>query len=380
MNLRKRGLFPLALACVVLFAACTGGSSSSVPAPAPSGLPESGVQAESAAEAFAGEDEGFIADVPREGDEIEPADYADADNWMAVAEAPEKPVDVFVLYPTAWQRQQGEKILCPVDHEGMRLGAQAFLDDRASCMREVGNVFAPYYRQMDATYLLGLPIEEQNQYIRGASKTDVLAAFDYYIQHYNEGRPFLLFSHSQGSSMSIELLKDYMEEHPEVYERMVAAYVIGYAVTEGDLEENPHLRFAQGADDTGVIISYNTEAPEIGGDNPVWLEGAIAINPINWKRDGTEAPAEESLGSHIQVDGAYQRVEHLANAAVDTERGVVVCSSVDTEEFSLPAPLDTVFPSGVYHGSDIDFYYYNLAENGQVRTDAFLRENDAAVQ
>jgi len=33
-----------------------------------------------------------------------------------------------------------------------------------------------------------------------------------------------------------------------------AAYVIGYAITTDDLEANPAMKFAEGADDTGVIV------------------------------------------------------------------------------------------------------------------------------
>ena len=51
-------------------------------------------------------------------------------------------------------------------------------------------------------------------------------------------------------------------------------------------------------DDTGVIISYNTEGAG-NGDNIVVLPGAISINPLNWKRDETYASAEENLGGFI---------------------------------------------------------------------------------
>ena len=60
------------------------------------------------------------------------------------------------------------------------------------------------------------------------------------------------------------VLSEYMKAHPEYLERMVAAYVVGYSITEDFLKANPHLKFAEGADDTGVIISYNTEGQETG--------------------------------------------------------------------------------------------------------------------
>ena len=42
---------------------------------------------------------------------------------------------------------------------------------------------------------------------------------------------------------------------------MVAAYVLGYPVTKEYLKENPHLKFAKKANDTGVIISYDVQSP-----------------------------------------------------------------------------------------------------------------------
>ncbi len=88
-----------------------------------------------------------------------------------------------------------------------------------------------------------------------------------------------------------------MKDHPEVYRRMIAAYVIGNPVTQAYLDNNPHLKFATSPDDTGVIISYNTEAPVVNGTNPV-LYGLVGlvINPINWKTDETYADKSEGLG------------------------------------------------------------------------------------
>ena len=51
---------------------------------------------------------------------------------------------------------------------------------------------------------------------------------------------------------------------------------------------DPHLKFATGESDTGVIISWNTEGPrnvEGNASNVVLLPNAISINPLNWKLD-----------------------------------------------------------------------------------------------
>ena len=64
--------------------------------------------------------------------------------------------------------------------------------------------------------------------------------------------------------------------------------------------------------------------------NTVVLENAISINPLNWKRDDTYAPASENLGDRTQVidsegnEGFIVNKPGLADAQIDLERGVVV--------------------------------------------------------
>ncbi len=77
------------------------------------------------------------------------------------------------------------------------------------------------------------------EYQRQEQRTDVYAALDYYFKHYNQGRPFILAGHSQGSMMLKIALTDYFKEHTDYLERMVAAYVIGFSITTDDLEANP---------------------------------------------------------------------------------------------------------------------------------------------
>lgn len=314
-----------------------------------------------------------LTDVPVEGDNITPSNYSNASNWMTISNTTDKPVDVFYLYPTAWAREENESVLCSIDHNGMRARANDIYTVQATAFEPVGNIYAPYYRQMDAAFVLEQTEENREKYTNGVPKTDIIAAFDYYIKNYNDGKPFILAGHSQGAMMTKEILFDYMKENPEIYDRMVAAYIIGYGVTEQDLKTHPHLKFAERANDTGVIISYNTEAPNMTVDNPTTPAGSIAINPISWTRTNETAPANANLGSFVEVNGTYQKVMNLADATLDLERGTVICSTVNPEEYRSAE----MFPLGIYHGMDYPFYYYNIQENAQVRTDVYLNENKA---
>ena len=160
---------------------------------------------------------------------------------------------------------------------------------------------------------------------------DVTAAFDYYIRHYNNGRPFIIAGHSQGANVLMFLLSEYMKTHPDVYAGMIAAYVIGYPVTAEFMAENKHLRFAGGPDDTGVIISYNTQSPKVvPGTNIVVANNiGIVINPVNWKRDETPATASESLGSYMPDSTMthFGKELNFADARIDPAHGLSSAAS-----------------------------------------------------
>ena len=301
-------------------------------------------------------------------------DYAQVEHWLSIPVVSHD-VDVFYLYPTAWQKtQDSDPNICDIDNPSMLAGSAAAFGRTATAFEPFANIYAPYYRQADAAYALSLPLPEHDALIAGIPTMDAVAAFDYYIQHFNGGRPFLLAGHSQGSNVLINLLTGYLKDHPEVYQRMVAAYVIGYPVTAELLADNPHLKFAEGPDDTGVIISYNTQAPDVEpGVNPV-LSGLIGtvINPITWTRSETPATTDEGLGSLMPDPAtmAFAPVPQYADAQVDIAHGVLIATTPDEE--MLYELTQHGFPRGVYHSFDYPFYYENLRANAQNRIAKYL--------
>jgi hypothetical protein len=308
-------------------------------------------------------------------------DYSKAAHWMSLP-APVKPVDVFYLYPSAWQKAKpSDPNICEIDNPTMLKGANVAFARQATAFETVGNIYAPYYRQSDAATTLALPLADQAKVVGGIPATDAIAAFDYYIKHYNNGRPFILAGHSQGSNVLIFLLSKYMKANPKVYNRMIVAYVIGYSVTDKYLAANPHLKFAEGPDDTGVIVSYNTEAPGVEGKNPVVSPSANVINPINWTRTEQLATAQENLGSIalnkdgtvvFDKDGNIARVMNYADARIDKARGTLICSTADEEALAPGKPGGA--PRGIYHTFDYPFYYFDIRANASNRTKNFLNK------
>ena len=296
-------------------------------------------------------------------------DYANNDNWLAKNDTG-KDVDVIYFYSTTFNKASDDAPdIADIDDVGMRTGAQVELKLQASVFEEDCNVYAPYYRQISAPYALTLSDEEADDLLRYSASQDPSRALDYYFEHYNNGKPFILAGHSQASQILTMILSDYMKEHPEYYDRMIAAYVIGYSVTEDYMKANPHLKFAEGADDTGVIISYNTEGPgNKDQHNAVVVEGAISINPLNWKRDETYASASENKGALLTVG---EITAGVADARIDLERGVVVCESVDPAVYGIPESAHALFGPESFHNCDYGLYYMNLRENVKVRIAAF---------
>lgn len=314
-------------------------------------------------------------------DVIVPTDYSRIEHWLNVPTEITKQVDVFYLYPTAWAKVNADDpIICEIDNPIMLQQAKLAFERQATAFETSANIFAPYYRQDDAGSVLAMDVEDQQKIIKGYPLTDSVAAFEYYLEHYNNGRPFILASHSQGSNVMIYILQDYMKEHPDVYKKMVAAYVLGYSITDDYLAENPHLKFAGGSGDTGVIISYNTQAPAIEGSNGVVLPTARVINPISWTTEETEAPASDNLGS-IQLnsdgsvvknaDGTPLKVMNFADARVDNTKNVLICSTVDVDQY---APGGSVFGRGIFHTFDFPFYYFNIRANAEERVTNYLEE------
>lgn len=305
-------------------------------------------------------------------------DYRREENWLCCPhQALSYPADVFYLCPTGYIKTPKGPMTCTVDNRGMRLRLQEHLEHCASAFATAGNFFAPYYRQASVECLLNLQGDHLQAFADGPV-TDILNAFHYYIRHFNQGRPFILAGHSQGSILMQAILSDYFKTYPEVQKRMIAAYCIGFSVTEDFMTKNPHLSFAEGRRDTGCIISFNTEAPGYEGPNITLLPNALVINPISWTRDESLAPASQSLGSHLVIRDAYGRITRVedrlyyANARLDLARGVVVCSTADPALLKIYG-LESFFDPKVLHAGDYALYYYDLRKNAEDRVDAWFK-------
>ena len=312
-------------------------------------------------------------------EDVVASDYSDRANWLAIPMV-SKEVDTFYIYPTSFNdASEGAPVICSIDSEMLHEGAKGCYESQATAYEASTNVFAPYYRQVNMMAVTSISAEERVALLEKEPKADLFAALDFYFEHLNGGRPFILAGHSQGSQMMTYVLTEYMEQHPDYYERMVAAYALGYSITKQLLDDHPNLKFAEGADDTGVIISWNTEGEgNADAANFVVEEGAIAINPLNWKRDDTYAGREECRGARIQnaETGKFELTPEAADAQLNVGRGVVVTHT------DVLAPMDESMGFGPesYHGGDYTLWYTNIRDNVKTRVDAWLKAKRASTR
>ena len=301
-------------------------------------------------------------------------DYSQRASWYRVPEIT-KEVDTFYIYSTVYMgANEGDPDYATLSNAEMLAGVAFEYTTKTSVFEDSTNVFVPYYRQASARRAgeAWMGTGAIASAVKGMPYDDVAAALDYYFENYNGGRPFIIAGHSQGAALTKFLLEGYFKEHPDRYERMVAAYPIGYAVTKVELEANPHMRFATSETDTGVIVSWNTEGRRNGEENVptlVLLPGAISINPLNWRLDDTYASASENLGSFMANDetGECGFADVGADAQVDTARGVVV-TNADCE----PVPLPEFMGPDSRHDNDYSLYYNNVKDNVAKRIAAYL--------
>ena len=308
----------------------------------------------------------FYCGCNKDDDSIPKLEYNNPDNWVSLPSV-SKDVDVFYVYPTVSSNVTGAMDITSAEERALAL---AIFKSQASVFELDANVFAPLYRQMSTNVdMTGVALAtDTKEFKQGAA--DVEDAFEYYLQNLNTDRPFIIAGHSQGSMALIELIKNRFGDDAALRNRMVAAYLIGYTVTDADLSA-AGLTFAQNATDVGVVVSYNTQSISSAG-SPMLLPGAHCINPLNWRTDDLYADSTQNLGAVFFDDATgefIREVENYCGAQIKTSSGglmtTIPIEDVETLEFGS-------FPEGVYHRYDYAFWYRNLQKNIHDRIDAYL--------
>lgn len=282
-------------------------------------------------------------------------DYSRGESWLALPETPgRKAVDLFWVYPTVYMDESGW--IMDISDPGLKAAAHETIQQQASAFTGQANLYAPLYRQMN---MAGLSLsKERRDLLMRYGHEDVWNAFRYYLDHYNNGRPFILAGHSQGSNLLTALAVEHWGK-TGVEDQLVAGYLIGWSITGQDLEENPELRICRSPDQTGCFITYNTVAAGRQGNSPTIAPGTVVVNPLSWTVDSALAPAAMNLGAVFFGADGTRRVLPGFTSARAVDGGLVV----DPADPVLVTPEKQVFPKGVYHAYDYALFYENLKAN-----------------
>ena len=307
--------------------------------------------------------------LPGKVDASKALNYSYPANWVICEEKIRENcnVDLFYVLPTIYSDKENAYMLWH-DNKALQAKARMIAEQHSGIFSGYSRVFAPFYRQAEfrrALKEINLPVEKQTFIHRGIN--DIKDAFRYYMKHCNKGRPFILLGFSQGSVALLELMKSDFAD-PAVNSKLVAAYLIGYPNMPKTFPQYPHLRTAQKADDTGVIITYNSQAAGIGKSPFTGQSGAYCINPVNWRTDNKLAERTEHKGSRFFdfKTGAPTDKKEFVSAQIDPATGGLVVKT------AAPGKYDSrALGQGIYHMFDLNLFYYDLRANGKLRIKAF---------
>ena len=307
-------------------------------------------------------------------------DYANLDYWAAhpwkhdpsdsVPELlkpnyhPDSTVDIFFLYPTSYTNQSRPMGWnAPIDNPDINAKTDySSILYQASVFNEAGRVFSPRYRQANLGAYFPKNGDDTLKAIAAfdLAYSDIKNAFEYYLEHFNNGRPIILASHSQGTTHAKRLLKEYFDGKP-LQNKLVAAYLVGIFV-EPDLLKN--IKPCKSPNQTGCICTWRTFKQ---GYKPEFVEKekftAIVTNPLTWDSSKPIALREENPGSLLLNFNKLQH--HIADAK--TEGGILWTRK--------PKFFGNILLfSKNYHIADYNFYYLSIRNNVQQRINAYWKK------
>lgn len=319
------------------------------------------------------------------------ASYAQAGLWIARPDIPDNPamwapqgfqptrtpqVSVFFIHPTSFLERSAWN--APLEHEDSQQRARLFVRSQASAFNGVGAIWAPKYRQ--ATFGAFLTTEDNARRALDFAYRDVLAAYEEFLRQAPADRPIILAAHSQGSLHLMRLLQEHVRGAPEA-QRIVAAYVIGWPVSEtADVPEMP-LPACQTAEETGCFLSWQSfsepadtsQVTEVydASRGPTGTSRAnspmVCTNPLTGAA-GDAANADQNLGTLVPnddfTDAEFRRGAVPARCG---ERDFLLIGDND----ALPEMGPYALPGNNYHVYDYALFWANVRADAERRVAAF---------
>ena len=269
-------------------------------------------------------------------------------------------VDVFFIHPTTltanndtrWNADiDDSKINAKTDYSSILYQASVFNKD---C-----RVFAPRYRQAHIRSFF-TPDSVSAPYFEIAYE-DIKNAFIYYLAHFNNGRPIIIASHSQGTKHAARLLKEFFEDKP-LAGKLVCAYIIGLPVP---VDYFHSLKACTDSLSTGCVISWRTF--KNGYTEPQYVakekSRAVVVNPLTWSTSTGLTAATFNKG------GVLKNFNKIVRKVVNAE---IHDNVLWASKPNVPGKI--FFTRKNYHIGDINLFYLNIRENISARIRSYNKK------
>ena len=272
-----------------------------------------------------------------------------------------KKADVFFIYPTLFTAKSESAWNADYRLPSIRNEViEKSLTFQASAWCAAANLYMPFYRQ--AHYRIFVePYASQGIEAGRLAYQDIKTAFEYYLKHYNQGKPIIIAAHSQGSLHAKKLIQEFFDGKP-LQKKLIAAYLIGVKITESMFSEIPELTKAHS---TGGFVSWNTyKMKQLPERYQEWYQGGVATNPITWD-DQVRVEAKAHLGVLNSDKKIYP--QSLSIEVIDG----MIWSTVP----KIPKRFLLSFIKN-YHFADINLFWADIQKNAILRTESWFKQNN----
>lgn len=261
-----------------------------------------------------------------------------------------KNVDVFYIYPTLYSK--GKTWNADVNNKKLNKRLDRLpIKYQASVFNQVGRVYAPRYRQ--AIVKCFFDTTENSEKALDFAYQDVKKAFEYYLQHYNNGRPIIIASHSQGTTHCRRLLKDFFDT-PEMKAKLVCAYVVGYEINKETYEM---LTPCKEADETNCYVTWSTFKDGFLYKDKLRYFGNVCVNPVSWKMDTLAAISHGGILLNVN------RTKHFTTEA-----------RIYQSYLWAKTNLTFMRQTDVLHLVDYNLFWWDIRKNVQQRVNEYLKK------
>jgi hypothetical protein len=316
-----------------------------------------------------------------------------------------KNVDVFFVHSTGFVGPGGWNSSMQIENSEAQ-SIEYMLSSMASIFNGCCNIYAPHYREAQIQSFMPENFDSGTQALDLAYQ-DVEAAFDYYLTHYNHGRPFIVVGHSQGTTHALRLLEQRVD-NTQLVNQLVAGYLVGYWLPKDKFTRGfEQIKPCEVATQIGCIVSYDVfgQGGELDAKVPHWyktgwevnrladdsVKPTVCVNPMSWQSNQNKISKSQHLGA-MPVDFKRTPLNMLlANnpgfifdelPALVSELTSAQC--LEDGRLEIMQQADNAFSNHLeqdnksYHILDFSLFYGNIRQNAMQRVNQFMMTDSAS--